>query len=136
MNIRALLVTAIVAALGGVAGAIGGGVIMAAIDLVTGGTSGLTAANLPFYGVATAIGFAHGLILGPVLAWAALRNAPLWRAIGETAVAASIGAAVAIFSETGILVASVCALAASGLATARLRLEMKRQPAKQLHPGP
>lgn len=132
MNRRALSVTAIIAALGGVAGALGGGLIMAAIDVVLGGPIGISASDLPFYGVATAVGFAHGMILGPALAWAALRDAPLWRAIGETAVAASIGAAVAILSGTGLIVASVAALLASGVAATRLRFEVKRRQVKLL----
>ncbi len=135
MNRRALTVTAIVAALGGVAGAIGGGLIMAAIDIVASGGVRPSLESLPFYGVATAIGFVHGLVLGPVLAWAALRTAPLWRAIGETAVAASIGAAVAIFSGAGIPLASLGALVAASAAAGRLRLEMNRRAAAELPPS-
>ena len=127
LNKRVLAVTAIVALAGGVAGAIGGGLIMAAIDLATGGPAAFDWNDLSFYGVATGLGFVHGLVLGPVLAWAFLRDTPLWRAIGETAVAASIGAAVAIFSGLSLVVASVSALAAAGLAATRLRLATNRR---------
>ena len=129
VNRRVLIVTALVALMGGVAGALGGGLIMAAIDFATGDAFRFDANSLPFYGVATGIGFAHGLVLGPALAWAFLRDTPLWRAIGETAVAASVAAAIAIFSGLSVFVASGCALAASGLAATRLRISAKRSAA-------
>lgn len=134
LNRRVLAVTGIVALLGGVAGAIGGGLVMAAIDAATGSAFRFAPGDLGFYGVAIGIGFAHGVVLGPALAWAFLRDTPLWRAIGETAIAASVGAAIAIFSGFSIFAASGAALAASGLAATRLRISQSRRADRALEP--
>jgi hypothetical protein len=126
MNRRALVVTGIVALAGGVAGAAGGGLIMAAIDIATGSPFKLDANTIAFYAFAKGIGFAHGFVLGPVLAWTFLRDAPLWRAVGETALAASIAGGVAILAGLSIFAASGAAILASGLAAIRLRRSLRR----------
>lgn len=71
-------------------------------------------------GVSSAIGAAFGVVLGPAFAWTLLRRVPLWRAIGETALAAAIGAGVA-FVYPIVVTPFVAALSASTGAAFRLR---------------
>jgi hypothetical protein len=131
---RLLVVTCVVALLGGVVGAVGGALVLAAMSLVAG--SPLHGLLEPaFFGVAGLIGFVHGAVLGPVLTWAWMRDVPLWRAIGETAVAASAVAAVVMFSGFSLIAASASALAAALLAAGRLKFSSRRKARTELPPG-
>ena len=131
---RLVVVTSVVALLGGVAGAVGGALILAAMSLVVGSPlHGIQ--DAAFFGVAGLIGFVHGAVLGPVLTWALMREVPLWRAIGETAVAASAVAAVVMFSGFSLIAASAGALAAALLAAGRLKLASQRTARPQLPSG-
>jgi hypothetical protein len=94
--LRILAVTSLIAVLGGIAGALLGAVLLAAIVSITQGTASLGDDNLIAYFTASAIGFANGVVVGPVLAWLFLRHVPLWRAVGEAAVGAAVGASLAI----------------------------------------
>ena len=127
---RAIAVTALVALLGGIAGALCGAGIMGALALVRGVPLISGREDLVFFGLAGALGFVHGFILGPLLSWILLRDAPLWRAIGETALAASAAAAIAMLARLGLPAASACALGASLAAAGRLKFELRnRKPA-------
>ncbi len=131
---RLLVVTSVVALLGGAAGAVGGALVLAAISLVAGSPlHGLLAPA--FFGVAGLIGFVHGAVLGPVLTWALMRDVPLWRAIGETAVAASAVAAIVMFSGFSLIAASAGAFAAALLAAGRLKFSAQRKARSELPPG-
>lgn len=132
---RLLVVTSVVGLLGGAAGAVGGALVLAAMSLVAG--SPLHGLLQPaFFGVAGLIGFVHGAVLGPVLTWALMRDVPLWRAIGETAVAASAVAAVVMFSGFSLIAASAGAFAAALLAAGRLKFSARRKARAELPPGP
>jgi len=115
---RILAVTALLAALGGIAGGLGGLLIVAAVALL--GRSG-TGDLLFALEIGSMIGFAFGLLAGPTLAWAMLRRAPIWRAIGETALAAGMASTLAMVMSWN-LIQSVCWAGAASLAAAfRLR---------------
>jgi hypothetical protein len=119
---RKLAVTGFIALLGGLAGAVGGALSMLAITMLT----GLGSADAVFFGVAGMIGFAHGVVLGPSLAWLLLRKVPLWRAIGEPAVVASAVASVVIVAGFSLYAASAGALGAAALAALRLRAASRK----------
>jgi hypothetical protein len=132
---RLLAVTSVVALLGGAAGAVGGALVLAAMSLVVGSPlHGIQ--DAAFFGVAGLIGFVHGAVLGPALTWALMRDVPIWRAIGETAVAASAVAAVVMFSGFSLLAASAGALGAALLAAGRLKVSAGRKAKTALPPGP
>lgn len=132
---RLVVVTSVVALLGGVAGAVGGALVLAAMSVVAGSPMhGLL--EPAFFGVAGLIGFVHGAVLGPALTWALMRDVPLWRAIGETAVAASAVAAIVMFSGFSLIAASAGALGAALLAAGRLKFRSQRKARAELPPGP
>lgn len=123
---RILAVTGVVALVGGVVGAAGGTLILAVMSFAIGSPlHGIRDAAI--FGIAGLIGFVHGALLGPLLSWALMREIPIWRAIGETAIAASAVAAVVIFSGFSLIAASAGAFAAALLAAGRLKVSWQRR---------
>ena len=123
---RVLGVTGLVALLGAAGGALGG-IVIASIVQVHAAVTAPPGSTLqpPFLAItmfAAAFGATFGLVLGPLYAWSLLRRVPLWRAIGETALAAAIGAGggFVLFATTSAPFAG--ALALSAAAAVRLRI--------------
>ncbi|MCC7001319.1 MAG: hypothetical protein IT357_04110 [Gemmatimonadaceae bacterium] len=129
---RALVATALVAALGAIGGALGG-LLIATIALLA-ELGAPTSVNVvqPNFGFAALLGAiwgaAAGAILGPVFAWTLLRRAPLWRAVGETAFAAALGTGLVVAFVPGEAWLLVGALVPSLLAALRLRREVRMMP--------
>lgn len=91
-----LLAEVIVAGLGALGGALGG--VLIALTIVTHqmldpiARCEIARSDIEFITAVTVmIGTTCGVFRGPLVAWMLLRRAPLWRAIGETAIAAAIG---------------------------------------------
>lgn len=130
---RIIAVTALLAALGGVAGGLGGLLIVAAVALLTrSGTGGL----LVVVEIGSAIGFGFGLLAGPTLAWAMLRRAPIWRAIGETALAAGMASTLAMVMSWNLVQSVWWAGAASLAAAFRLRYAYRAPRDSRITSGP
>ena len=122
---RLAAITGLLGLLGGVAGALGGALIMAVLTRFSGGPF-ISFAQL--LGAAGGVGFTFGLVAGPALGWTLLRRVPLWRAVGETAAAAGVAVTAAL-----VLGASTPAIfawpAAAALAAAlRLRWSHSKAP--------
>ena len=139
---RILGVTGIVAAVGAIGGALGGvllAAVVGAVELVQREPFVLASGD-NFLFVATfaaGAGAIAGTVLGPLYAWTLLRAAPLWRAVGETALAAAVGVGVLLTLPTMGITMSWPILGASTiltslLAAGRLRLETRR---RQLRSG-
>lgn len=130
---RIIAVTALLAALGGVAGGLGGLLIVAAVALLTrSGAGGLFVA----LEIGSAIGFVFGLLAGPTLAWAMLRRAPIWRAIGETALAAGMASTLAMVMSWNLIQSVWWAGAASLAAAFRLRYAYRLPRESRITSGP
>jgi hypothetical protein len=120
---RILAVTAGLAATGALIGAILSPILLFGGLLVLGGPDALPPVGeiVPF---AAAVGGVIGGILAPTAAWLLMRHVPLWRAIGETALGTSLGAAVGFFMFPGPFVFAVLGFLAAAL---RLRLLAPRR---------
>ena len=130
---RIIAVTALLAALGGVAGGLGGLLIVAAVALlVRSGAGGLMVA----LEIGSAVGFAFGLLAGPTLAWTMLRRAPIWRAIGETALAAGMASTLAVVMSWSLIQSVWWAAAASLAAAFRLRYAYRVPREARITSGP
>jgi hypothetical protein len=117
---RIVGVTGLLALLGGFAGALGGLVIAIGSSFAI--NAGLDAADvLEIVSFASGIGAGVGVIAGPALSWTLLRRVPIWRAIGETALAAGIGAAVTLVLNGSVWSMIGWSVAAATLAALRLR---------------
>jgi hypothetical protein len=129
---RIVAITVLLAALGGFAGAFGGALIALGYLLAT---SGLPSFSLlmAILRTAGAVGFGVGVLAGPVLAWTMLRQAPIWRAVGETALGAGLVAAVFIVVDTGFIPMLGASVLGATLAAVRLRRATKRA-ARPAHP--
>jgi hypothetical protein len=94
---RIIGVTSFVAALGAIGGAMGGVLIVLLLTLLSAVSDAAGLFNNSWFWswevalTASGVGAAAGVVLGPLFAWTLLRNAPLWRAVGETAFASAIG---------------------------------------------
>ena len=129
MNVRVLAVTGLLALLGGLAGALGGAVLAVGLLAVIGEMpSGEILRGI--FGTSALVGFGVGVIAGPLLSWTLLRRAPIWRAIGEPALGAGLGAAVAMaVTDVGFWPTIAAAVASATLAALRLRRAVTRTPA-------
>ena len=107
-------------ALGGLAGALGGMLLMLGISIVLNAPLS-PRALLPAFGFAAMIGFGVGVVGGPVLTWLFLRRTPIWRAIGETALGAGLATAIAFPFVLGPWMLTASALGGATLAALRLR---------------
>jgi hypothetical protein len=129
---RVLKISAALALIGAVAGAIGGFLALGLAVIV--GTLTISASTeVPFSFVAdavTLVGSGCGVFVAPVLSWTLLRNVPIWRCATETAFATSFAGILALFFTHGNpwqLLA--IALLGGALATARLKWAFRRRSA-------
>lgn len=114
---RVAAVTAALAALGAVVGALGGAVLMIVFALVQG--SGPVGQLLPLLARGAAAGGALGLVLGPLAAWLLMRHVPIGLAIGGTALGSIAGAVVGLFVSGS---SGIVAFALGGFAVAAVAL--------------
>ena len=115
------------ALLGGLAGAFGGALIgLGLVALIGGGGMPTWKLLQGVLGTAGVVGFGVGLVSGPVLSWTLLRRAPIWRAIGEPAVGAGLGASISFAFSIGFWPMIGVALATATLAALRLRRSVNR----------
>lgn len=118
--LRILGVTALVAMVGGLAGAAIG--VLASVGFLalirTGDAFWEVGTILQ---VATAVGFVIGGFLAPVMTWLFLRRVPLWRASIETAFAGTIGFVLGAVTGVALPLAMASALTCSLLAALRLK---------------
>ena len=127
---RILKISAALAILGAIAGAIGGCLALALLVIVFGGPLDVTLWEVG--GFVAALGAGCGVLVAPVLSWTLLRDVPIWRCATETALAASFAGFLTFSLINGepwkILVA--VALAAA-LAVARLKWAFRRRRAPE-----
>lgn len=128
---RVMLTTVIVAGLGALGGALGGGLV--ALAMVTEGMldpvsrAEIDRSDIEFItSITVVVGATFGVVLGSLFAWTLLRRAPLWRAIGETALAAALGVGIGFLIPWGYAL-FVVPILTSTAAALRLRLEMGRK---------
>jgi hypothetical protein len=126
---RILIITAALAGLGAVVGAVLGALVIAGIMIVP-----RPRFPVPPTAVVIGAGFgaAAGFVLTPIAAWTLMRRVPLWRAIADTAVGTAIGAGVGLLLQSIYRVADVSPLLLGvvGFAAAALRLRLfYRRPA-------
>ena len=124
---RIIGVTAFLGALGGLAGALGGVLIALGIAAAV-KTSPDVKTLLPVFGIAATVGFGVGVIAGPVLTWTLLRRTPIWRAIGETAIAAGLAASLALTLGGSLWAAIAWSAGAATVAALRLRRVSTKAP--------
>ena len=121
---RVLKISAALAILGAIAGAIGGCLVLAIGVIVFG------YANDIWEGAAigAALGAACGVLVAPMLSWTLLRDVPIWRSATETAFITSFAGIAALTFTSGRLpeILAVAALAAA-LAVARLKWAFRRR---------
>jgi hypothetical protein len=72
-------------------------------------------------GIAAEVGFIFGVVAGTSLGWLLLRRVPIWRAVGETALAAGCAALLALLLDAGLFGLLALPASASLLAAFRLR---------------
>ncbi len=131
MNLPSVLrITAMVAALGAVGGALGG-IVIAAVVAVSGGIRDLEMFRTVVV-IASLCGAVGGTVLGPLYAWTLLRRAPLWRAITETAFAAGVTVGLIFglhlpWPWNDWLLLGGATVMSSAAAAARLRFEVDRK---------
>ena len=128
MNTRVLAVTAVLALLGGLAGALGGSLIGLGVLLFVGGAPSWEIIRGVFT-TAGAIGSGVGFVAGPVLSWTLLRRAPIWRAILEPALGAGLAASVAFPFDIHFFAVIGASLLGATLAALRLRRSVNRSAA-------
>ena len=85
---RIIAVTAGLSVVGFVLGAILGGLLFGAANIIVAGVRPTLA--LPVLSAALGCGVL-GLVLAPLAAWTLMRHVPLWRALGETALGTALG---------------------------------------------
>jgi hypothetical protein len=114
------------------AGAVAGatvGVVLTALGKVVAGAPPATASNYAWN--AAVFGLLAGIV-SPVVTWAALRRAPLWRTIAEPLALAVAGGAAGVLAGSGIL---FLALPPAGLVIGFVRLS-RRYPQEPLMTAP
>ena len=122
---RVAAVTGLLGVLGGLAGALGGALIIAGLRLFL--SPGWEAPSIwQILTVASGVGFGFGVVAGPTLGWTLLRRVPLWRAVGETAIAAGMAAVLALALGGGTLAFFGAPALASVAAAMRLRRSYSR----------
>jgi len=129
---RILKISAALAALGAVGGAIGGCLALP-LALISGAVRTSTEISFSFLAaVVTLVGCGCGILVAPLLSWTVLRNVPLWRCATETALATSFAliSATALGDDSEWKMLAVVVLAAA-LATARLKWEFRRRGAPE-----
>jgi hypothetical protein len=122
---RVAAITGLLGVLGGVAGALGGALIMTALTMFEGGPY---FSFLELLGIAGGVGFTFGVVAGPTLGWTLLRRVPLWRAVGETAAAAGVAVTVALALGASMTATFVWPAAAALAAALRLRWSHSNAP--------
>ncbi len=127
---RILGVTAFVSLLGSLGGALGGlvvAVILYADTVIRRSPHAWIGPDDLWFvvGMTSAFGAVAGVLLGPLFAWTLLRRVPLWRAVGETALAAALGAGAAMTLPI-VLTPLVAAVLAATLSALRLRFVSAR----------
>lgn len=126
--LRILKISGALAALGAIAGAIGGSLALA-LALVLGAVGHDAEVPLAFVaGVVAILGCGCGLIVAPVLSWTLLRDVPIWRCATETALVTSFAGILALFLTSGApwMIYGIAVLAAA-LAAARLKWAFRRR---------
>jgi hypothetical protein len=134
---RVLAVTAALAIVGVIAGAVGGGIGIGVLMAIFGVPRGGAATGWDLLTIAALIGAVCGIVAAPLLSWTALRRVPIWRCASETAFAAGLAAppALALFGGRPVLALAGTAAAAL-LAAARLRWTFRRKETPESAPLP
>ena len=123
--LRILKISAALAVLGAIAGAIGGCLALALTSLLT--PRGLFFDFWLIGGAAAALGGGCGVLVAPVLSWTLLRDVPIWRCATETALVTSFaGIAALILMGPMPEILAIAGLAAV-LAVARLKWAFRRR---------
>jgi hypothetical protein len=136
--LRILRVTAIVAILGGLAGALASALVIGGMILFIIPHSAEIGTLVEVFLTGTLIGFVVGGILSPIAAWLFLRRVPLWRASTETAFAAVFAFTLSIILGNGsnfalsVGLGLVCAL----LAALRLQRAFRHHEPVAMATGP
>ena len=127
---RILKISAALGVLGAIAGAVGGGLVLALGVIVFGAP--MHSSLWSVAGVIMALGAGCGVLVAPVLSWTLLRNVPIWRSAMETALATSF-AGIGALGFTGAEPWSVLAISAlaATLAVVRLKWAFRRRQAAE-----
>src|SRR5581483_10025402 len=121
---RIITVTVVLGIIGALAGVLGA-LVVTAIFAVVGGSAVVAHSFTWLVRTATLTGAAAGIVIGTSLTWFALRAAPVWRASGEPALAASVVAAVVLARQGSVPLALGFALLAALVAAARLKIAFR-----------
>lgn len=97
-----LRVAGIVTALGTAGGLLGGLLVAGLVAMIVTANGGWRDFTVTALGrlalISAGLGAAYGIVLGPLLSWTMMRRVPLGRAIGETALLAAGGVAIAFLA--------------------------------------
>ena len=125
---RILAVTGALALVGALAGAVGGVLLFGLFVAVLGVPMNSSVSVWQALGVASAAGGVCGIVAAPILSWTVLREVPIWRSAGETALVAGIStmAAFVLLAVSPLVTLSIPILA-TVLAAARLRSSYRKR---------
>jgi hypothetical protein len=128
---RILTVTAALALLGALGGALGGLLLFGLVGLVVAVLGVPMNSNVGIWqaiAVASAAGGVCGILAAPILSWTVLREVPIWRSAGETALVAGFSTMAAlVLLAVNPLVGLAVPISATMLAAARLRWSYRRR---------
>lgn len=124
---RILAVTGALALVGAFAGAVGGALFLA-LAVAAFGVMNSSVTVWQALGFASAAGGVCGIVAAPILSWTVLREVPIWRSAGETALVAGFStmAAVVLLAVNPFVILSV-PIMATMLAAARLRSSYRKR---------
>ena len=134
---RILTVTATLALVGALGGALGGVLLFGLFVAVLGVPMNSSVSVWQALGVASAAGGVCGIVAAPILSWTVLREVPIWRSAGETALIAGFStmAAFVLFAVSPLVTLSLPMLA-TVLAAARLRWSYRNRRSREAGAAP
>ena len=134
---RILAVTAALALVGALGGALGAILLVGLFVAVLGLPMNSTVSVWQGLAVASAAGGVCGIIAAPILSWTVLREVPIWRSAGETALVAGFTtmAALVLLGVNPLLSLSV-PIVATVLAAARLRRSYRKRASREAGAAP
>lgn len=134
---RILAVTAALTFVGALGGALGAILLLGLFVAVLGVPMNSSVSVWQGLAVASAAGGVCGIVAAPILSWTVLREVPIWRSAGETALVAGLSTMAAVVLLTvSPLVSLAVPIVATVLAAARLRRSYRKRISRETGAAP